>query len=99
MSILASREELAKLALTVTSKAEELLDPFDGLFLRVRLKDGEATDHFLGFGQRPIGHRQLAIGEANARAKGVGHAAFYGEEEGSFHPFLNPLSHFGNFLL
>src|SRR5438034_1219508 len=58
-------EELAKLAFTVASYLEELLDQFDGLLLGICLKEGEAADHLLGFRERPVGHGQLATGEAH----------------------------------
>lgn len=65
---LAGLEHLARLALSVTHDVEESLDQYGGLFLRGRLQEGEAADHLLGFGERPIAYSQFAVGEANARA-------------------------------
>jgi hypothetical protein len=71
---------LANLALTLTGDVEELFDQFESFPLRVRLKEGEAADHFFGFGERAVGHGDLAAGEANARAFRAGQAALDGQE-------------------
>src|SRR6266850_158036 len=48
--ILVSLVYLAKLALTIMAGyLEEILDNFDGLFLRVRSEECEAADYFFGF--------------------------------------------------
>src|ERR1700704_830894 len=44
------------------------LGPFDRFFLRLHLNHPVAAEYFLGFGERPIGHRGLPSRERDARA-------------------------------
>src|SRR5258708_9092596 len=74
-SVLVGFVYLSKLALALTDYLEEILDHFDGLCLRVCPEDGEAADHFLGLGERPIGHGQLPAREANAGPESAWQAA------------------------
>jgi len=73
-------EELAEFAFAVACDADKIFHVLDGLLLGVGLKDCEAADHFLGLGERAVGDREIAIGKANTRAAGAGHAAFYGKQ-------------------
>ena len=98
--VLVSLVYLAKLALTImTGHLEEILDQFDGLFLRVRSKECEAADHFFGFGERTVGDSQLPTRNANARAKSAWQAAFGGEQRTGLHLLLDQFAHLGHFLL
>src|SRR5258708_2307812 len=54
---------------------QELLAQPDRLFLRWRLKNGEAADEFLRFGERPIGHRHLSSRNPHTGALGAGQQA------------------------
>src|SRR5258708_18158816 len=74
-SVLVGFVYLSKLALALTDYLQEILDHFDGLCLRVCPEDGEAADHFLGLGERPIGHGQLPAREANAGPESAWQAA------------------------
>src|ERR1700682_1427912 len=97
--VLAGFVYLSKLALTITGYLEEILGHFDGLCLRVCLEDGEAADHFLGLGERPVGHAQLPARDANARAESAWQATLGGEQCAGLHLLFDQLAHPGHFLL
>src|SRR6266568_2481451 len=72
---------------------------WDGLLLGVCPKDGEPADNFLGLCKRPIGHRYLPVGVADARTQSGRQAAFGSEQPAGLHALLHQFAHFGHFLL
>ncbi len=73
--------------------------PRDRFLLRPHLDQPEARDQLLRFGERPVRHRDLPVGELEPRALGRRVQPFAGEHHARLHHLFVELPHRGEDLL
>src|SRR5262245_4808691 len=85
--------QLTHFAFAFPHHVQEGLDVLDGLFLRLRLEQGEAADDLLGFREWAILDRELPVCNPDACAKCCWQAALCAEEVAFAHAHLDEFPH------